>query len=448
MLEFRVLGPVEAAVDGRLVPLAAAKPRALLAVLLLHRNRAVAAGELVDELWGEMPPDTATKALQGYVSQLRKALGADRIETLAAGYVLRDGEGELDLDRFEHLAAEGHELLASGAADAAAGRLGEALALWRGTPFAEFGAEPFARDARARLEGARLGALEDRIDADLRLGRAAALVPELELLAAGEPFRERVTGLLMLALYRSGRQADALEVYRRTRARLVEELGIEPGEELQELHRAMLRHDDSLRGPRPSAVASPAGAGEQRQSTWPRVVALVAVVALAAAAAALILTRGSSGSDDATAPAIRPFVHKLELFLDQSRTGREQVAATVFAASHCKLPRRQAVGRLDVVERNRQSLLQAVAALNVPDRDDALRASDLLQQAIQASITADQYWRNWLAHRTSCVLGAHPDLEDARSADADASRAKERFVVAFNPLARGLGLREWRADEL
>ena len=212
MLEFRVLGPVEAVVDGRPVPLAAAKPRALLAVLLLSRNRAVPVGELIDELWGERPPDTATKALQGYVSQLRKAFGVDRVLTRPPGYSLQVEAGELDLDRFDELVREGRERLAAGDAQAASDRLGEALALWRGRPFAEFDGEPFARDAGARLEEARLAALEERIEADLALGRHAALVPELEELVRREPFRERPRAQLMLALYRSGRQADALDV--------------------------------------------------------------------------------------------------------------------------------------------------------------------------------------------------------------------------------------------
>src|SRR2546429_201797 len=159
LLEFRLVGPVEAVVGGRPVALPAAKPRALLAVLLLDRNRVVSVGRLVEDLWGDEPPETATKALQGYVSQLRKALGADRLLTKPPGYSLRVEDGELDLDRFEALAREGRELLGSGESKAAAKRLAEALELWRGTPFAEFESELFARDAGARLEDARLAAL-------------------------------------------------------------------------------------------------------------------------------------------------------------------------------------------------------------------------------------------------------------------------------------------------
>src|SRR5437763_15346365 len=260
LLEFRLLGPVEAVVDGRPVALPAAKPRALLAVLLLSRNRVVSVGRLVEDLWGEAPPETATKALQGYVSQLRKALGADRVLTKPPGYSLRIDEGELDLDHFERLVREGRELLAAGDSKAAAKRFSEALELWRGTPFAEFGSEPFARDAGARLEDARLAALEERIEADLALGRHTRLAPELEEPVSREPLRQRPRAQLMLALYRSGRQADALELYRRTRETLCDELGIEPSLELQELERRMLQHDPALE--RARAPAREAGDGE------------------------------------------------------------------------------------------------------------------------------------------------------------------------------------------
>src|SRR5438045_1328071 len=186
--EFRLLGPVEAVVEGRPVPLPAAKPRALLAVLLLNRNRVVSVGRLVDDLWGEEPPETATKALQGYVWQLRKALGTERRRTKPPGDSLRVEDGELALDRFELLVREGRELLGAGDWKAAAKRFDEALELWRGSPFVEFHAEPFARDAGARLEDARLAALEERIEADLALGRPARLVPERE---APRPRRAR-----------------------------------------------------------------------------------------------------------------------------------------------------------------------------------------------------------------------------------------------------------------
>ena len=155
MVEFRVLGPLEVVADGHPVALPAAKPRALLGLLVLNRNRVVSVNDLVDELWGDDPPETATKALQGYVSQLRKALGSERLETKSPGYALRVDEGELDLDRFEAFARDGHERLARGDAEGAARELGEALDLWRGTPFAEFESEPFARTAAGRPSSRR-----------------------------------------------------------------------------------------------------------------------------------------------------------------------------------------------------------------------------------------------------------------------------------------------------
>ena len=442
--EFRVLGPVEAAVDGRVVPLPAAKPRALLAVLLLSRNRVVPVHELVSELWSDEPPDTATKALQVYVSQLRKAIGADRLETKAPGYSLRVDDGELDLDRFERLARAGRDRLGAGDAAAAAEALGEALALWRGPALAEFSAEPFARDAGARLDDERLAALEDRIDAELELGREDALVPELEELVARNPYRERLRGQLMLALYRTGRQADALDLYRRTRATFVDELGIEPGPALQELERAILRQDPALRPGR--RARAPDGEPTPRRRLLLPLALAVLVLAVAAGVAAVLLNRGgSSTGDDAE---LRTFVAKMENFLVQSRDGRRQVGAAVEAAAACRLAPHAAAIQLDRVQRNRQSLLEQIAALSVPAREEALRSSDLLQRAARESIAADWHYRDWLLGRTRCGPGgASPDLRAAAAASARATRAKRAFVAAFDPLARRFGQRSWTADE-
>ena len=442
--EFRVLGPVEAAVDGRVVPLPAAKPRALLAVLLLGRNRVVPVHELVADLWSEEPPDTATKALQVYVSQLRKAIGADRVVTKAPGYSLRVEEGELDLDRFEQLAREGRDRLAAGDAAEAADLLGRALALWRGPALAEFAAEPFARDAGARLDDERLAVLEDRIDAELELGRDDALVPELEELVARSPYRERLRGQLMLALYRSGRQADALDLYRRTRTTFVDELGIEPGPRLHELERAILRHDPNLRPGRKTRPPDEAPPPRPRR----RLLLALVILALAVGAgvAAIVLTRGgSSSTDDAE---LRTFVTKMENFLVQSREGRSQVGATVKAAFACRLAPHAAAVQLDRVQRNRQSLLEQIAALSVPAREEALRSSDLLQQAARESISADWHYRDWLLARTHCGPADNsPELRAAAAASARATRAKRAFVAVFDPLARRFGQRAWTAQE-
>ncbi len=255
-MEFRILGPLEVEDDGRSLRVAGAKQRGLLALLLLHANEAVPRERLIDELWGEEPPETAATAIQVHVSQLRKALGRDAIVTQSPGYLLRVGEGELDLDRFETAVARARDEPPAEAAEV----LREALALWRGPPLAELDA-PFARAERARLEEQRLAALEQRIDADLELGRHAQLVPELEGLVRGHPLRERLRGQLMLALYRCGRQADALAVYQSGRRLLDEELGLEPGEDLRRLERGILEQDESLSPPtaRPPTAWAPAG---------------------------------------------------------------------------------------------------------------------------------------------------------------------------------------------
>jgi DNA-binding SARP family transcriptional activator/DNA-binding beta-propeller fold protein YncE len=265
-VEFRILGPLEAEQDGRLVPLGGRKQRALLALLLLHANAVVPRDRLIDELWGDEPPETARTALQVHVSQLRKALGGDRIETRAPGYRVRTEPDALDLERFERLVAEGRDALAGGDAERSADALREALALWRGTPLAELGEVPFAQRECLRLEELRLAALEERVEADLQLGGHARLVPELEGLVREHPLRERLRGQLMLALYRCGRQADALEVYRSGR-RLLDELGLQPDDELQRLERAILNHDPSLESPLIPGVRRPAVAQRPQASS-------------------------------------------------------------------------------------------------------------------------------------------------------------------------------------
>src|SRR5919197_394518 len=436
VVEFRVLGPVDAVVDGQPVPLPAAKPRALLAILLLSRNRVVPVHELISDLWGDEPPDTAAKALQVYVSQLRKAIGTDRLLTKTPGYSLRVENGELDLDRFERLVREGRELLSTGDAKAAAQRFEQALELWRGQPLAEFTAEPFARDAGARLEESRLAALEERIEADLSLGRHARLISELEELVTRYPLRERLRGQLMLALYRSGRQAEALDLYRRTRETLIDELGIEPSPELQELERAILRQDRALQpGQKPAIPAEPATppAAPRRRSLLAVAVAVVVVAVAAGATAFALSSGGSSGKGDAQ---LRTFVTKVENFLVQSRDGRHQIAKAIGDTFTCKLSVGAGVAQLNQVQRNRQSLLQQIAALAVPNDAQALLASDLLQKAAQASIAADWRYRDLLVKRGRCGAPSAKELRPARAADAKATRAKRDFLGAFNPLAR------------
>src|SRR5262245_32260977 len=241
-MEVRLLGPLEVAVGDTPLRLGGLRPRALLARLVLDFNRTVSVDRLVDDLWGEDVPETAVKMVHIYVSQLRKVLPAGVLVTRSPGYALEVEAGSLDLSRFDALRDRGRAELAAGAAAAAAATLEEALALWRGPALAEF-SEPFAVAEAARLEDLRLACLEDRIDADLAAGRDAELVGELEMLAARHPLRERLRQLLMVALYRSGRQAEALAVYRDFRRMLGDELGIEPSAGLRELEGRILRQE-------------------------------------------------------------------------------------------------------------------------------------------------------------------------------------------------------------
>jgi DNA-binding SARP family transcriptional activator len=246
-MEFQLLGPLEVRRDDGPLSLGGPKPRALLALLLLHANETLPRERLIDELWGERPPATATKALQVYVSQLRKLLEPDQpLETTPSGYRIRLDPDQLDLDRFDRLIADGRRALDTGDARTAGQLFTEALSLWRGPALADLAYEPFAQAEITRLEDLRLAALEGRIEAELQLGRHAEVTGELEALAAEHPVRENLRGLLMLALYRSERQAEALAAYQEARRVLVEELGIDPGRKLRELEQAILRQDPVL----------------------------------------------------------------------------------------------------------------------------------------------------------------------------------------------------------
>ena len=244
--EYRILGPLDALVDGRPVNLGPPRQRALLAVLLAQENRLVPAGRIVDQLWPDDPPSSADNLVQGYVSGLRKVLGKEAIETRGAGYVVRVEPGGLDMSDFERLAHEGSVALESGRAEQAAATLAEALALWRGPALADLADEPYLVPITARLEELRVLALERRLEAEIALGHHADSIAEIEALIAEHPLRERLRGLLMLALYRSGRQAEALDAYHRARTTLIDDLGIEPGSWLRELEAAMLRQDSLL----------------------------------------------------------------------------------------------------------------------------------------------------------------------------------------------------------
>ena len=255
-MEFRILGPLEVWREGRPVHIEGAKERALLALLLLQRGEPVSIDRSIDELWGDAPPATARKSLQVRVAGLRRALSGDVLLTRGDGYLVRLEPNQLDLHRFELMLAAGREAHAAGDPSAALAALDPALALWRGPPLADFTYESFAQPAIARLEELRVHALELRIQAELELGRHDRVIAELESLVAAHPLRERLRAQLMLALYRDGRQAEALDVYRRTRQEFRAEFGIEPGPTLQQLQHDILRQDPSLDGPLPTPERS------------------------------------------------------------------------------------------------------------------------------------------------------------------------------------------------
>jgi DNA-binding SARP family transcriptional activator len=256
-VDFRILGPLEVVEDGRPLALGSRKQRALLALLVLHAGKVVSRDRLIDDLWHGEPPAAAETTLRAHISRLRSALGASRLLSRAPGYALVVTPEELDAALCERLLSEGRDALARGRAAEAAERLRSALALWRGSALADVAYEPFAQGEIARLEELRLAVLEERIDADLALARHADLVGELEALVGEHPLRERLRGQLMLALYRSGRQAEALESYQHARRLLTEELGLEPSEALKALQRAILAQDSSLRPPGVEAKNEP-----------------------------------------------------------------------------------------------------------------------------------------------------------------------------------------------
>jgi WD40 repeat protein/DNA-binding SARP family transcriptional activator len=268
-MEFRILGPLEVRGEAGGVSLGGIKPRAVLAMLLLHTDEPVSAERLAQALWGDDAPRGAVKTVQVHVSRLRKALGdGEIVATTPAGYRLRVRPGELDAERFARLLEDGRRALADGQAEHAAAVLREALGLWRGPALADLAFEPFAQAEIARLEEQRLAALEARVEADLAVGRHVALIEELQQLVAANPTRERLVGQLMLALYRCGRQAEALEAYRRVRRVLITDIGVEPGPELRALQEAILRQDVSLE-PQQAVADLP---GELDASAAPRLV--------------------------------------------------------------------------------------------------------------------------------------------------------------------------------
>jgi DNA-binding SARP family transcriptional activator len=322
-MEFRILGPLEVLEDGSPLPLGRLKERTVLAVLLLHANEFVSRERLIDELWGVAPPATARKAVNVYISKLRKVLarnGEDPIATADGGYRLVVGPALLDADRMRRLLAEGRGAMDRGESEAASGLLQEALAFWRGPTLAGLAFESFGRDEVAELDELRLTALMDRIDCDLAQGRHERVLGELQVLVREHPLRERLRAQQMLALYRADRQADALDAYQQARHALIDELGIEPSESLQRLQQAILRHDPALEMPAGTtgangAASAPPPVTDAVPETVPTrsrrrrpalrrryLVAAGLVVAAAVAAPTAFLSTRSSGAPPPSSP--------------------------------------------------------------------------------------------------------------------------------------------------
>ncbi len=342
-VELRILGPFQAFDDsGREVAVPTGRERALLVALVLRRGEVVSVDALVDALWGAEAPTTAVKAVQGYVSHLRRALGSDgALVTQAPGYLLRVPAEAVDAHRFESRAAEAWRTLEDDPRTALA-TFDQALAFWRGPALHEFAFADFAQREIARLEELRLETAEGRFEAMLRLGRHGAVVAELEVRVAEHPLRERLRGQLMLALYRSGRQAEALEVYRKGRRLMSDELGLEPGANLQRLEKAILAQDPALdvpetrAAPKPEPAAAPPARGVRRPWPWRRIAAgaaLFVVAAAAATAAYLVVADEPSASVAVTPPALAVIDPATNRVVASIRVGSKPVSVAAGAGA-------------------------------------------------------------------------------------------------------------------
>jgi DNA-binding SARP family transcriptional activator len=325
-VEYRVLGPLEVVDGDGPVALGRLKERLVLAVLLLHANEVVSRDRLIDELWGEAAPPTAKKAVNVYVSQLRKTLtrnGADPIETATGGYRLSVDTDQLDVTRMQQLLTGARESASAGELDTASGLFRQALALWRGRTLAGLELESVGRHEIEQLEELRLAALMDRIDYDLALGRHEQLIGELNRLVGEHPLRERLRAQQMLALYRADRQAEALDAYQQARQTLVDDLGIEPSEALQRLQCGILAHDPALEIPTGVGArngSTPPAARSRFQPRRRHIVLAAAVAALALAGGLAAFATRASGHPPqveanslvrlARAPASRPWWYR------------------------------------------------------------------------------------------------------------------------------------------
>ena len=360
-MDFRVLGPLEVGGDGGTLELGGLKQRSVLAALLLHANEVVSTDRLIDALWGGSPPLRAGKTIQVYVSRLRKVFAEERLVTRAPGYVLYVDRGELDLARFEQLVGE-----ARGTPPATASSLlREALALWRGPPLADLAYEQFAQAEISRLDEMRLTALEQRLDADLALGRHGDLVPELETVIARHPLREHFRYQLMLALYRSDRQADALDAYRAARRELSEELGLEPSASLRELEAAILRQDPEL------APAAAVSRGGEDASAAPADPPARGGPAGAPPERAVLVAPGSLGELDALLGVAKP--------LALGESARELIVAGVVAPEEVGVATGQLAGVREQL--HSEGFAARTAAFSSPDAGE-----DVARLASQESV--------------------------------------------------------------
>jgi DNA-binding SARP family transcriptional activator len=381
-MDYRILGPLEALDGERRLPLGGARQRSVLALLLLHGNEALTRDLIIDRLWGEEPPATAAKVLQNCISALRKELpgGTDTLRTVSGAYTLVLDTDELDRDRFERLVAEGRAALSEDQHAEAAEQLRRALGLWRGAPLSDFTYERFAQEEITRLEELHVAAVEDRIEADLALGRHDELAPELEALVTRHPLRERLRRQLMLALYRAGRQAEALEAYRAARRTMLAELGLEPGRGLQDLERAILAQDPALDGPAPRRVAraGPGGARPGRLAASPLVDRADELALLEA------------GLDDAIAGRGRLFVVIGEAGSGKTRLADEIGSAAKQRGSRILWGRGWGGGGAPAYWPWTQALRDADRTLPTPEADDAddrFRFFETVTEALREAAT-------------------------------------------------------------
>jgi DNA-binding SARP family transcriptional activator len=342
---FRILGSVEATGEDGPLSLGGRRQRAVLAALLLHAPHVVSRDALIADVWGPDAPETAATALHGHVSTLRKAIGNDRIVTRAPGYALRIDQDELDVRQVDRLVGEGEAALARGEPARAGAALAAALELWRGEPLAGLEAVPFVEGERRRLEERHLAALELRIDADLALGRHREVVAELSDLVREHPLRERFRAQLMLALYRSGRQAEALEAYADGRRLLASELGLEPGDELRALQRSILEQDPAIATPRPERSA--------RRRRLRLVAAGAAIAAVTAVVGAVAFTRGGASTIQVAADSVAVVDPRTNRVVADVHLGaRPEAIAAGYGAAWAAQPSSGTIARIDAKTRH------------------------------------------------------------------------------------------------